>query len=696
MQSILTILFSLLFPAVAFTQTTITGKVTDTKQQPLPGVNVYIKGTLDGGTTDVNGIFTFVTDASGKQTLIASMIGMESSGKEVTLTGASIQISITLKESVSELSAVEITAGSFSAGDVKKAAVLSSIDVATTAGATADVIGALQTLPGTLPSMEQDGLLVRGGDATESKAYFDGILVNKMFTGSLPDIAQRGRFSPFLFKGTSFSTGAYSARYGDALSSVMLLESTDVETESKTEVGIMSVGVDAGHVQKFKNSSLDVKGSYYNLKPVFALVKQNTRWTHEPESAQGSLFYKQKTGEKGLLKIYGVYENSRTGLINYNREDVTKDAVYDIRTSSLYLNTTWNQFLNDRWKVFAGAGFGNDHNKISIDTGRVRLSDRSLHTRVTVTRYFGKLSDITAGFDYMNFNAGESFNSLSREAKPQLTSAFAESNIFVGSRFTIRPGLRTEYVSPNNQTVVSPRISLALKLSESSQLSAGWGQFHQMPDENYWYDTEGLRLQEAVHTVVNYQYRKNNRTFRSELYYKDYRQLITTTGTIANNGYGHAKGLDLFWRDSKSIRYADYWISYSYLDTRRKYLNYPVSATPSFTAKHVLNLVGKYFISKIKTSLGATYTYASGRTYYNPNRENFLSDKTRDYHNFSLNAAYLTSVSGQNTIIYLSVENLFGIQNIYGYRYSSTGGYRRPITPSAPRSIFLGVFLAIR
>jgi hypothetical protein len=42
------------------------------------------------------------------------------------------------------------------------------------AGATADIIGALQTLPGTLPSMEQSGLVVRGGDVGESKAYFFG------------------------------------------------------------------------------------------------------------------------------------------------------------------------------------------------------------------------------------------------------------------------------------------------------------------------------------------------------------------------------------------------------------------------------------------------------------------------------------------------------------------------------------------
>jgi hypothetical protein len=533
MQGILIILFTLLIPAVAFTQTAITGKVTDQKQQPLPGVNVYIKGTVDGGTSDVNGTFSFVTDAAGKQTLIASMIGMESFSAEAELTGAPVIINISLKESVSELNAVEITAGSFSAGDVKKAAVLSSIDVATTAGATADIIGALQTLPGTLPSMEQSGLVVRGGDVSESKAYFDGILVNKMFTGSLPDISQRGRFSPFMFKGTSFSTGAYSAQYGDALSSVMLMESNDVEAESKTEIGIMSVGLDAARVQKFRNSSVEVKGSYYNLRPAFQVVEQNTRWTHEPESAQGSVFWKQKTGDKGMLKFYGVYENSHTGLITYNHDDILRDSDYNIRTKSLYLNTTWNQFLNDNWKVFVGAGYGDDLNNIRIDTNSICLSERSLHTRGTVTRYIGKLSDITAGFDYMMFGASEIYNSLSRDAQPQLGSVFLESNIFLGNRFTVRPGIRMQHAAESNESVLAPRISVALKLNEFSQLSAGWGQFHQLPENDYWYEKETPEMQQAVHTVLNYQYRRNNRTFRTEIYYKDYSHLALSSTTAA-------------------------------------------------------------------------------------------------------------------------------------------------------------------
>jgi|GEM_PF-4640381 len=42
---------------------TITGKVTDaTTQQPMAGVNILIKGTTNGTTTDANGTYTINVD----------------------------------------------------------------------------------------------------------------------------------------------------------------------------------------------------------------------------------------------------------------------------------------------------------------------------------------------------------------------------------------------------------------------------------------------------------------------------------------------------------------------------------------------------------------------------------------------------------------------------------------------------------
>src|SRR6202012_6198529 len=93
----------------------------------------------------------------------------------------------------------------------KRGRVLSPLDVATSAGSNADITAALKPLPGAQQIGEQEGLFVRGGAGYEAKQFIDGSLVNNPYYSSVPDIAQRGRFSPFLFKGTVFSTGGYSA-----------------------------------------------------------------------------------------------------------------------------------------------------------------------------------------------------------------------------------------------------------------------------------------------------------------------------------------------------------------------------------------------------------------------------------------------------------------------------------------------------
>ena len=87
---------------------------------------------------------------------------------------------------------------------------------------------ALKTLPGAQQVGETEGLFVRGGTATETKVFIDGTLVNKFFYSTSPNVAGYGRFSPFLFKGTVFSTGGYSALYGQALSAAVILESIDL------------------------------------------------------------------------------------------------------------------------------------------------------------------------------------------------------------------------------------------------------------------------------------------------------------------------------------------------------------------------------------------------------------------------------------------------------------------------------------
>lgn len=699
MKRFIYLIFYLLISVSGFSQVTISGIVLSDKSDTIVGANVFIKDVFDGGSTKADGSFSFVTNETGPHILIASMVGYNTYQKEIVLNNESISISVILKESENELNTVVISAGSFETGDVKKISVLSSIDVATTAGATADIFGALKTLPGTQPAGEESGLFVRGGDASESNTYFDGMLVNNPFTSDLPDIAQRGRFSTFMFKGSSFSTGAYSAQYGEALSSTMSMDSKDVAPKTKSDIGIMSVGLDAAHTQAFKNSSLEVGASYYNLSPIFNIIDQNTEWTKEPESFHTNLFYKQKTGPFGMFKLFASYEHSHIGLITEDFNDISKLKNYDIKTDQLLINSSWFYFIGEKWKVNTGFSYGKDDNDIDIADDKVYQHEKSLHSKAGITYFFGKSSDVKAGIEYFNFGNRESYNELSHQIKNPVLAAYLESNYFLTSKFAIRLGGRFEHTEINASENIAPRISLAYKISDVSQFSLGYGKFYQLADTKYLYDFGSLDYQNSTHYIFNYQYQKTGRTFRVEGYYKKYENLIKEvpagSGLYNNSGYGYSKGIDVFYRDTKSLKNTEFWISYSLLDTKRNYLNYPGQVTPTFAARHVANIVFKYMIRDWNTYVGATYTFASGRPYYNPNASDFLSDKTYDYHNFSLNFSYLTSIKSHFTILYVSVENVFGFNNIYGYRYSPDGQNRKPILPSAPRSIFAGLFITL-
>ena len=132
-------------------------------------------------------------------------------------------------------------------------------------------------------------MFVRGGTGEETKQFIDGTLLNNPYFTSIPDIATRGRFSPFLFKGTVFSTGGYSALYGQALSSAVILESIDFPEKSAATAGISPIVATAGvqELSKKKNFSWGADYSYVNLVAYFNIVKQTPDYFDMPEFHSG-------------------------------------------------------------------------------------------------------------------------------------------------------------------------------------------------------------------------------------------------------------------------------------------------------------------------------------------------------------------------------------------------------------------------
>jgi hypothetical protein len=199
----------------------------------------------------------------------------------------------------------------------------------------------------------------------------------------------------------------------------------------------------------------------------------------------------------------------------------------------------------------------------------------------------------------------------------------------------------------------------------------------------------------ATHYIASVQRITGNYTLRVEAFYKKYHNLVKTSPDTSNGGTGYAKGIELFWRDHKTFKNMDYWISYSYLDTKRNYLTYPYEVQPDFAAKHTFSAVYKYYVPSITTFFGATYSFSTGRPYYNPTLPDnkFMTQKTMDYNSLGLTVSYLTSIKKAFTVFVLSVSNIGNFKQVYGYRYSADKLRREEITPNIPRFIYVGMFM---
>jgi len=710
MKKLIVLLIFFCFSFILLSQDRVKGRITDRNGDAIVGANVYLKGTYSGSTSDSLGEFSINAELEEGSILVASFIGYKNFEKPVSKLGTSL--TIVLKESSNNVNAVTITAGAFNASDEKKSVTLRPLDIVTIPSGEGDIYGALNTMPGAQKVGEDGRLFVRGGEGYEAKTYMDGMLVQSPYSSSMPDVPVRGRFSPFLFSGTVFSTGGYSAEFGQALSSAIVLKTNALTEKDITSISLMSVGAGVSHTKRWANTSISVDANYSNLTPYFQMVKQDLVWKKAPESFGGTMMFRQRIGEKGMIKSFSSFSSDESKL-TYQNYEMENQQLIRLQNDNLYANTVYNDMLTEKWQIMSGIAYNYDNKIIYVDNDRITTNENNYQVRLKLTNYLTEDIALKFGGEVLNSNYNQKYFSNSDGAIHKTdvvdvnSAVFIETEIKISSKFAARLGSRLEYSSLSEEISVVPRLSIARKTGEYSQISLAYGDFYQSPQNDYRKFNEELKSEHAAHYIMNYQHVKNERTFRIEAYYKDYNNLVKYDSlnlpvkeSYNNNGYGYAKGIDIFWRDRHTFENVDYFLSYSYVDTERDYKDYPVSAPPIYSSEHNLSFVYKQWISKLSTQVGLTYSFSTGRPYFNPNNTEFMKDRTKNYHDVSMNFSHLTRLFKKSVILHLSISNLFGIENIYGYRFSRTpnndmtyNGY--PVKPGAKRFFVLVFMLSL-
>jgi hypothetical protein len=379
-----------------------------------------------------------------------------------------------------------------------------------------------------------------------------------------------------------------------------------------------------------------------------------------------------------------------------------------MKNENTYFNSSYQQWLKPKLKAFTAVSLSNNTDDITWGDFPVFRSDSRVQGRGELLWLPKTRLSFLVGTELQRWRYLQRFDTLISSFDEAMAAGYLETQWKPKGWLGFKLGVRGEYSKILNKGNVAPRLSLAVKTGESSQVSMAGGYFYQLAPTQYLIYGYRPGFQYAIHSMLNYQWMKNDRTLRVEAYYKLYDQLVREKsvayspnqfryiyGTVDNSGHGYAQGIDFFWRDKKTIKNFDYWISYSFIDTKRLYQNYPAEAQPDFVSQHNLNVITKYWIPKQQISINLSYNYASGRPYYDPNATSFFADRAPDFHNVSLSGAYLHSFKKVFMVAFAGFDNVLNNKNVLGYRYSLDGLQRYPILPPIYRSIFVGVFFSL-
>jgi len=711
MQTIqkLQILFLVIISNVAFSQSTVTGVVLEKSGLPIIGANVFIEGSYDGTVTEVDGSFEFSTDLNGEQSLSVSYLSFET--KNMTMDVSSMKgLKIELRESASTLDAVVISAGTFKAGDNSKLAVLKPLEIVTTAGSMGDVIAAIQTLPGTQANPDDGRLFVRGGDARETKIHIDGMRVFSPYSRTVAGTPSRGRYSPFLFNGVSFSTGGYDAEFGQALSGVLDMNTIDDPNQTETNLSLMTIGLGVGHTHKKEKSSISFSGSYIDFTPYYWLAPTKLDIKTPFKGFSGELVHRLHIGE-GLLKNYiagewGIFKFSRNNINTNNVENLSVD------NRNLYFNSTYSSILSDKHSFRLGFSSGYNQDEFKVDEFVYDGTLLGVHFKAQMKTIYNDFFIVNYGAEYIQQKntialSEDSDFYFDDKVTRSIPAIFSSADYFFNKDLALKVGLRYEHNSLFNTNELDPRITMAYKLNKASQVSFAFGRYNQEIDEQYLYEAPVFQNEKATHYLLNYNIKNDKHFLRLEGYYKSYRDLISYTGEnvssenrftdLANEGLGEAYGLDLFWRGDQIIKNVDLRVSYSWLQNERKYQSYPTFATPNFSTTHNFSFVTRTWFQGLNSQLGVTYSMASGRPYDNPNNDAFMAERSKPYHNISISWSYLIT---QQKILFLSVSNAPRFKNEFGRRYADNrnmqGVYPSElIRPNDDQFFFVGFFITL-
>ena len=539
-----------------------------------------------------------------------------------------------------------------------------------------------------------EGVIVRGGLGSETGFVFDGINIVDFFSTSPDNESQSSRFSTKVFKNINYSAGGFSSEYGQYMSSIISMESQDMPvTPLNVEITLSSMNQGFSVLKSFKNKYVFEIGSYYSdmalSNKLFYNKKAFSKFDTAPRDFTSYLRHITLLNKYTSLKFYSDFSSS-----NYRVSyPVMLDGQMNSISNSTRSNTTFSivslKYDKEKNKVLFSNAIQYLENKVSSPNG---YNESTLQAQSHLDwQHLGNKTNSVLGYDIVYNKSDLPFDSSTENI---YYATFANSSIALRNNLSFSAGLRYEYNRINSEGRLLPRLHVLYAKNHHS-LKYDIGLYSQLPLPYFLSKNKDLKSEKSFQNVLTYEYKDiKNKNLHVNLaaYYKKYNDLVLYDNASLNNGgHGYAGGFDVY------AAYYDVFggmltSSYSYIDSKRLFRDYPRLVQPSFVASNNVRLNYLKYSNNISTFFNVQYGYASGRPYSIPSESiaDFMSNRLKDYNNLTLTVAHLTRIAKTQTVIALSFINVLNTQHIQGYNYLSNSE-AVPIYPMFNRMIYLGV-----
>ena len=570
----------------------IEGSVIDRRtKEPLAGVNIVVLGSIRGASTDVEGKFTIDNLPIGTYRLEISYIGYTTQKITdiIVMHNKPAIVNIELNEEVIESEKIVVTAGYFLEETMTQPSAigLRREEIRRFPGGFEDVVRTVSTLPGVAINNAggRNDLLVRGGGPSENLFVIDNIEVpNINHFGTQGSSSGSLSFINLDFvENVSFSTGGFSAEYGDKMSSTLILKMSRGREDqlggkfliSATQYGFNfegPLGENGNFIFSARRSYLDLIFKAAGL-PFVPMYTDFNFLAHYDLTDKDQLFVlglsaldrvdRDLSTEENRVKNSGIMDNTQNqyiGGVNYRR-------LLETGYLDLTLNFNENQYYFSQINEIGDKYFNSEavENEWVLKVQRYWAITKGLGVLGGFSYKYLKLDNRTAFADTIYDRSGNRVSVISQGLLPfsqvrtdeNKLAAFFKTDWSPSTDLSFDLGLRLDYYSfLKDPLYVSPRISIKYKLNAHLSLKTSAGIYFQSPSY-VWLVNElnkDLRALRNNMVILGLDYLiQDDLRMSFETYYKKYDDLPTGTIrdlndylVITNTGIGYGGREDDF------------------------------------------------------------------------------------------------------------------------------------------------------